>query len=263
MHADFSEFSYGYAVTEELTTKHKGIVIGAPRFPSLYEEGKKGGYDVKIPLRGRPVFLQFKLSDYLERSNAKEHKNGTLTVPYYRMHLRPARHSDQHQLLLDLEASGESVFYIAPEFHLPSELNSHYLSNQVVTNSAAFSPSAIGPLPDPGDHYIVFHKWASHGYRCSDEAIQASKTSLEGGLLQALIARNAPERDLGEEGLKAISDELLEILESREVPFSLEGRRRDVGGIREIVSSRSTIESIGYMSRTFFSSELVVLPSEL
>lgn len=71
MHPDFSEFSYGYAVTEELATKNNARVIAAPRFPSFYEEGRKGGYDVKAPLIGKPVFLQFKLSDYLERRNAK------------------------------------------------------------------------------------------------------------------------------------------------------------------------------------------------
>jgi hypothetical protein len=117
MSPDFSEFSYGYAVTEEIVASLKAVVVGAPVFPSLYEEGKKGGYDVKIPLAGIPIFLQFKLSDYLKKKSAREYQTGLLGVPYYRMHLRPLRHSDQHNLLLDLEAAGEAVFYIAPEFH--------------------------------------------------------------------------------------------------------------------------------------------------
>ncbi|HEB70266.1 MAG TPA: hypothetical protein ENI88_11700 [Desulfobulbus sp.] len=45
MNPDFSEFSYGYAVTEELVTAMKAAVVAAPVFPSLYEEGKKGGYE--------------------------------------------------------------------------------------------------------------------------------------------------------------------------------------------------------------------------
>jgi hypothetical protein len=66
MNPDFSEFSYGYAVTEELVASLKATVVAAPIFPSLYEEGKKGGgYDVKIPLSGKPIFLQFKLSNHL------------------------------------------------------------------------------------------------------------------------------------------------------------------------------------------------------
>jgi len=43
MHSDFSEFSYGYAITEELATLNKAKIVAAPRFPSLYEEGKEGG----------------------------------------------------------------------------------------------------------------------------------------------------------------------------------------------------------------------------
>lgn len=129
MKPDFSEFSYGYAVTEELVSQDTASVIAAPVFPSLYAEGRKGGgYDVKIPLVGTPVFLQFKLSEQLQRTNAKEHRAGLLSVPYLRMHLRPTRHSDQHNLLLALESSEEAVFYVAPEFVRPDELNSHYLA---------------------------------------------------------------------------------------------------------------------------------------
>ena len=263
MHSDFSEFSYGYAVTEELATKNKAKVIAAPRFPSLYEEGRKGGYDVKIPLAGTPVFLQFKLSDYLERRNAKEFRKGIMDVPYYRMHLRPARHSDQHQLLLDLENSGESVFYIAPEFHLPVELNRHYLSKNVVANSAAFAPSDIGPLPDDNDHYLVFEKRKTIGFFCSKEPKKIPKTLLEGGLPLALQRREVRSRELGEEGLKAISEEMLSILESQESKLLKERKPRDIQGIRNIMRDRSTLEGLGYISRTFFNAELVVVPSEL
>ncbi len=258
MHSDFSEFSYSYAVTEELVTKNKAKVIGAPRFPSLYEEGKKGGYDVNIPLSGKPVFLQFKLSEYLERTNARECSKGILPVPYYRMHLRPARHSDQHQLLLDLEKSGESVFYIAPEFHLLAELNQHYLRKCVIVNSAAFSPLDVGQLPDDDDHYIVFEKQKPLGLFCSNSTKEIPKTSLEGGLPSAL--RDVPSRELGEEGLNNISKHMLSILENRASKPPLSLKPSDIQEINNVVSDRSTIEGLSYMSRTFFNAELVVLP---
>ena len=80
MKPKFSEFSYGYAVTEELIKS--GEVTAPPEFPSLYAEGQLGGgYDVKISF-GIPIFLQFKLSDYLSRSSAKEFK--TIGGPYCR-----------------------------------------------------------------------------------------------------------------------------------------------------------------------------------
>jgi hypothetical protein len=260
MKPDFSEFSYGYAVTEELVSTHRASVITAPMFPSLYDEGKPGGgYDVKIPLSGKPVFLQFKLSDQLERTNSKEHKNGLLGLPYYRMHIRPAKHSDQHNLLLELEASGETVFYIAPEFHLPSELNAFYLSRTVVSNSAAYSPQAIGPMPDENEHYVVFQRGAAIGYRCSDEAKKVEKFSLVDGLQSILAMCGTQSRKLGEGGLREISHHMLAVLISGEQRILRREKSIDIPGLRKIVDVRSPVESIGYMARTFFDAELLIL----
>jgi hypothetical protein len=62
-----SEFSYGYALTEEIVSYHRHKMKVAPVFPSLYKEGKDGyGYDVSIDVLGIPIFLQFKLSDYMK-----------------------------------------------------------------------------------------------------------------------------------------------------------------------------------------------------
>jgi hypothetical protein len=260
MKPDFSEFSYGYAVTEELVSMHRATVIGAPMFPSLYEEGKPGGgYDVKIPLSGRPIFLQFKLSDQLKRANSKEHKSGLLGIPYYRMHIRPAKHSDQHNLLLDLEASGETVFYIAPEFHLPAELNAFYLSGTILLNSAAYSPQAIGPMPDDNDHYIVFERGTTTGFRCSSDPFKISKFSLKKGLEPILSESGRQIRELGDSGLRIISQRMLDVLASGERRIQIREKSIDIPGLRKIVERRSPIESIVYMARTFFDAELLII----
>lgn len=259
MKPDISEFSYGYAVTEELVTKHKAIVVGAPTFPSLYEEGKKGGgYDVKIPIKGNPVFLQFKLSDRLERTTAKEHQSGLLRVPYYRMYLRPLRCSDQHQLLLDLERStGEAVFYIAPEFHLPAELNNFYLSRRVIDNSAAFRPSDIGPLPSNDEHYVVFEKAASFGYRCSDDPRQVARTNLSDGL-RAAIPEMEP-RDLRREDIVELSRKMLDVIDRRS-PISVHfAEVFDRSSARRILAERGPVGAIGYMALNFFGCALVIV----
>lgn len=256
MRPDFSEFSYGYAVTEEIVASSKAILVAAPLFPSLYEEGKAGGgYDVKIPSKGTPVFLQFKLSDCLERTNAKEYPSPILGLPYYRMYLRSRNHSDQHQLLIDLEKSGESVFYIAPEFHLPSELNNFYLSKTVISNSAAFSPVDIGPLSDDKQHYVVFERGTSVGYFCSDNPVEVRKTSIKDGLKYLIQSRDVQPRDLGERGLRDISDHMLEALTcQRSKEF-----KPVVSELRALLSNRPTIEAVGYISRTFFDAELLIL----
>lgn len=257
MRPDFSEFSYGYAVTEELVAFSKAILVAAPLFPSLYEEGKVGGYDVNIPMKGTPVFLQFKLSDCLERANSKEYPSPIPSLPYYRMYLRPRNNSDQHQLLIDLENSGESVFYIAPEFYLRSELNHFYLSKTVISNSAAFSPVDLGPLPDNDQHYVVFERGTSAGYFCSDNPVEVRKTSIKKGLGHLIESRNVQPRDLGERGLQHISEHMLETL-SRQKSFELNS---DMGELRALLSNRPSVEAIGYISRTFFDTELLILPA--
>lgn len=255
----FSEFSYGYAVTEELVNRHSATVIGAPKFPSLYDEGKAGGgFDDEIPLSGMPVFLQFKTSDCLEGVNAKEHRNGHLGIPYYRMHLRPTKHSDQHNLLLKLEASGEAVFYIAPEFHCFAELNRFYFSRTVVAHSAAFSPQAIGSIDDK-DHYVVFERGSTFGYLCSEQPVRVGKTSLYEGLHSALIDRGIEARQFGELGLREICQRMLEVVIDREARLNAQQKSIDVEGLRNIVDNRSPVESAGYMSRTYFDSELLIL----
>ena len=260
MKPDFSEFSYGYAATEELVAKHKASLIAAPLFPSLYDEGKAGGgYDVKIPIAGTPVFLQFKLSDQLERKNAKEHRDGLLGIPYFRMHIRSNKHSDQHNLLLMLEASGETFYYIAPEFHRPQELNDFYLRSLVVTNSAAFRPSAIGPMPDDDEHYVVFEKGSTVGYRCSDEPKEVAKLNLHKGLRKLLDEQGVAPRILGESGLRELSQRMLNTLEASEVRLRSRQKTVDIEGVRRILEQRGPVESAGFIARTFFDSELLVL----
>jgi hypothetical protein len=110
MKPDMSEFSYGYALTESMVATAPSGVSAAPLFPSLQEEGATGGgYDVQIPFVNAIIFLQFKLSDCMIRSSAFECKEHHLEAPFYRMHLRSRRHSQQHDLLLDLVLLGRWV----------------------------------------------------------------------------------------------------------------------------------------------------------
>lgn len=260
MDSDFSEFSYGYAVTEEIVRHLKAHIISTPEFPSLYEEGTKGGYDVKIPARGKPVFLQFKLSEYLGRTNSKEYKDSILSIPYYRMHLRALRYSEQHNLLMDLENSGESVFYIAPEFHLLTELNDFYLRNVVVNNSAAFSPLNIGPLPDDGPHYVVFERESVVGFLRSDDTKRVSKISLKEGFLEFVQTFDINTRQIDESAFREISEKMVEALKRTKQHLWKYQKTIDIAGVERIVAQRSPIEAVAYMTRTFFDSELLVLP---
>jgi len=174
MKPNISEFSYGYAVTSELVHKYGMSLAGAPIFPSLVYEGNCG-YDLELPIMGCPIFLQFKLSDYMVRSTAKGVDD--VGLPHYRMHLRSLKYSKQHNLLLVLEEKGNQVFYAAPEFHMPMELNDAYLGMEVLNRSAFFRPKAIGVLNDE-EHFICFSAGSSHGYLHS-EPIKIERESFD------------------------------------------------------------------------------------
>jgi hypothetical protein len=158
-----SEFSFGYALTAELVNTYNAKSVGAPTFPSLLAEGKLG-YDVAIP--GIPVFLQFKLADHLTRGTAKEWH--LFNAPYFRMHLYRRDKSDQHALLLALEASGEHVLYASPMFSSPTALNTVYVASNVEQNTAFWRPSDIGPLPDDDQHYVCYCTGQTTGHFCSE-----------------------------------------------------------------------------------------------
>lgn len=179
MRPDISEFSYGYALTEALTSIAPTRIRAAPQFPSLIEEGRAGGgYDVKIPYDTVPLFLQFKLCDCMTRRGAIEVKGGHLGAPFFRMHLRPTKHSKQHPMLLDLEASGAAVFYAAPKFHTPKELDSAYLTGSIIRNSIFVQPSSIGVLPDDEAHHLAFEAHGGPLYLFSNSPRQLSENYL-------------------------------------------------------------------------------------
>lgn len=164
MKPQFSEFTYGYALIEEMSKNYRFKSV--PTFPTLVEEGRVGGYDVALDISGTPIFLQFKRSDYLSTANAKYYKY--FSSKYYRFNLHALKHSKQHNLLLALERKGELVFYVAPKFHSQSSLHRHYFSSGIIKNSIWVSPLAIGSMPDNNEHSICFNKSASLVYFCSE-----------------------------------------------------------------------------------------------
>ena len=79
MKPNISEFSFGYALTSELIHWYGMPITAAPIFPSTYQEGQAGGgYDVMLNQPGLPLFLQYKLSHCMVRSNAQEVRDGVV-----------------------------------------------------------------------------------------------------------------------------------------------------------------------------------------
>lgn len=150
---EFSEFSYGYALTSSLVRALKSVLKKAPVFPSLFDEGSAGGgYDLKLPLVPIPIFLQFKIPMVLTRSSTL--KPAAYPVPYYRFPFR-TKAPNQHNLLLKLEASSPLVFYVAPLFHKVAHLDKYFLGSNVHSHSTFVPPSSVGLL-DSSAHHINY-----------------------------------------------------------------------------------------------------------
>ena len=160
MKAEFSEFTYGFSLVNELAKTLPCTAV--PIFPSLFEEGKKGGgYDVELLLskKGKLLYLQFKLSDRMKTSNAREYKisGHSLSLPYYRFEVTSKQISKQHSLLLSLEENQPLTFYAAPAFYLKKDINTYWSSDSVTRNSVFVKPSSIRDLPDLNPHRVCFN----------------------------------------------------------------------------------------------------------
>ncbi len=255
MKPNISEFSYGYALTDELIHWYGTPMTAAPVFPSLYQEGQAGGgYDAMLQRPGIPLFLQFKLSHCMIGSNAEEVRNGVFSPPFYRMHVRPSRHSDQHKMLLDLENADNEVYYSAPAFHTPEEFNEAYLSKKVRARSLWIKPSEIGPLPDDEDHHIAFVLGGTHHF-CSKPRPLESRgdfAEFEESVTSSFERRSR--EALQKEALEETAMHLAEIAEKHRF-ISSESKRDS----RDQLEQRHPLDRIAFYSQVFLDSQLFIV----
>lgn len=251
MKPDISEFSYGYAVTSELVQKCGTTLAGAPIFPSLIEEGQLG-YDLELPIIGCPIFLQFKLTDHMVGGLAKgADKVGT---PHYRMHLRSLKYSKQHNLLLALEGNGHSVFYCAPEFHLPVELNDAYLKNEVLRRSAFFRPKAIGSLNDD-EHFVCFNAGSSYGYRYSSRPTRIEREVFD--VVVNTLFGQTPNGDANQLSAKNYLWNVANELISDWIEVNPDSRWLS-NELEKLRANRGPLEYLGWVAQTLFDCRVFV-----
>jgi hypothetical protein len=257
MHPDISEFSYGYALTESLVAAAPMPIRAAPVFPSLLAEGQPGGgYDVHLPFAGFPLFLQFKLAHRMVRASAHEAGTGLLSTPFYRMHLRPTRHSQQHPMLLELEDTGVAVYYAAPYFHTPAELNRAYEDRRIVHESLFVKPSEIGPLPDDKDHHLAYRR-GTPVYFCSKEPRPIREAETEPLVFLKELAVGHEDRKLlepNQQSVRLLADQLEAIVRRRQ-RFA----RWMQSARLEKLKERNEVSRLAYLARTFFGCNVVIV----
>lgn len=171
MKPGYTEFSFGYAFTENLIRSHLHNVTGAPVFPNLIQEATLG-YDIRIDFPAVPLFFQFKLPELMVRRSAREisvHAIPGLSVPFFRMPMMRRDQSQQHSYLVDLETRHPgTVFYATPALADLSRFNAAYLAGQVHEETAFFSPLDIGLLPDDEQHSVAYSSHLTNGWFCSE-----------------------------------------------------------------------------------------------
>jgi len=234
MTPEISEFSYGFALTNEIVGW--APVRAAPLFPSLIEEGKAGGgYDVKLEMPGVPLYLQFKRADCMMRRSAREiskHKL-TLSLPFYRFKITESGKSDQHELLLALDDGSALVFYAAPRFHELAEIDDAWKNNLVATRSIFVAPSRIGTL-DADSHHVAYDEQLA--WLCSDP--QPIRFLNSGNLVEELRSRvEADSRPLREK-----IPELVQQIHSAERRAAARIAERRVAQFRDAIERGEELE---------------------
>ena len=173
MKIGYTEFSFGFAFTENLIRSRRLAPDGAPYFPNLIQEARLG-YDVRLGFNGRPVFYQFKLPELMIRSNAKELADpnlvaGGLTLPFFRMPIMKTTISNQHNTLVNLELQGlGSVQYASPNFQDVHAFNAAFSGCRVHSDSILISPGVIGQINDADQHHYIYNTGAATGWFCSE-----------------------------------------------------------------------------------------------
>jgi hypothetical protein len=177
-----------------------------------------------------------------------------IPVPHYRMHLRPLKHSDQHDLLRALESTGKKVYYAAPEFHASTDLNDAYLKNEMILRTAFFRPNAIGKLPDDDEHFVCFRAGSTFGYICS-EPVEVDKTDSKE--VRDILSNKNPE-DVGTQlparlYLRKLADELVSKWADRKIHTE-----ETMNLLAEIRGTRGPREYLGWVAQTLFNCTVFV-----
>jgi hypothetical protein len=166
MHVEFNEFTCAFALLDSLPVAHTphGTKM-LPILPSTRAEAKLG-YDARLDLTPcTPLFLQFKVCERMNRRSATGSR--AIEPPFYRFKIWPGKKSAQHEALLALNRLEPFAYYVAPRFHQTEFLAYAHLSGKLPGYSLWVAPSAIGPLPDDLQHYVVYNDGGTEVYFCS------------------------------------------------------------------------------------------------
>jgi len=158
-------------------------------------------------------------------------------------------------MLLALEATGAAVYYVAPYFHTPSELNDAYTKREVVQRSVFIRPSEVGSLPDKDEHHVAF-KNGHPIHLCSDRPRIIRESMTNDAFMKELNAAFAQRGriEATQESARSWADRLENIVKDY---------RWYINWITEekldALQDRDPISRFAYLARAFFGCNVVVV----
>ncbi|MFB3779402.1 MAG: hypothetical protein ACE141_17420 [Bryobacteraceae bacterium] len=183
-----SEFSFGYAFLYEQTQAQWQNLRAAPILPSLQAE-RDQGWDAQLPLNGTDFYYQFKITDYLQRRNAKYMTDGTYDGPYYRFPLYRKNGSRQHRRLFAHAQVNTDTYYVSPEFADADTFNAAFLAGGITASCRLIPVRDTTDIDDDDQHYITFREgipeWNQHSKR------HRGNFSVSGGSIESVYRETA------------------------------------------------------------------------
>jgi hypothetical protein len=229
-------------------------VVGTPLFPSLVAEAALG-YDVDCTPAGWPIFLQFKLADYLKTRRAKQWP--AYGVPYFRVTVRRRIHSSQHNLLRALSEAESEVYYAAPAFYRQTEFNQAFVSNEILSESAFIPLRDLPDLADDEQHYITYCRGVP-GFRWHSAEREYSDIPVSGDAwLDHLRRLLSDPRRLGRDYFLRLRSLLVILL--REHALQLDIFLDNLAVDEEDMDPTTVFRDLRYLLVTYFGVETLIL----
>jgi hypothetical protein len=260
-----SEFSFGYAFLHEQTLAHWNNLTAAPILPSLQQEANVG-WDAHLPLEGEAFFYQFKLSEYLFRSNARFIDNGTYNSPYYRVTLHRRENNRQHRLLRAHFHNNPNTFYVAPELQTVPAFNTAFLAHVLGAHTRLFSLGDCEDIaPNDGSEHCITFQPGEVAWDFHSERVRKERSFFGSKLEDLYIERTREPRPIN----TAFARDLLERATSSAREFGVDdaeniavGSRRLLEAPAATVNRRELLQRVADLSATVFGLTMVIVGTQ-
>jgi hypothetical protein len=157
--------------------------------------------------------------------------------------------------MLKLEKRHDFVYYVAPLFHLPSELANHYISKNVVNESRFIKPSTIKKMPDDKEHFVSFRK-TGKPYRFSKDPVELEEFDSADILLEKIKQASQRKISLEDALEKAVRSMIDALKEENKDP---KGRRHiNINTINRLDNLDMPLaEKATFIANTYFDCQLL------